>query len=86
MTLLTPGHRAWWGGKGHGMPDGLLRAQFTFGGDSEVRYITARPAVGEYVTHGRQLWRVSGAQTDGLGLYIVCERATSADDSETELV
>ena len=62
------------------MSNGLLRAQFTFGSKSEVRYITALPAVGDYVTHGRELWRVSSAEMDGLGLTVVCQRPTSPPD------
>jgi hypothetical protein len=85
--LLTPGHRAWWSGKGHPMSNGLQRAQFTFGSESEVRYITAPPALGAYVTHGGELWRVSSTDMDELGLKVVCQRRRMpvADESDADL-
>ena len=69
------------------MSNGLVRAQFTFGSDSEVRYLTARPTVGDYVTHGSELWRVSSAELDGLGLTVVCQRTeSSADEADLDRV
>ena len=67
------------------MSNGLVRAQFTFGNESEVRYITTPPAVGEHVRYGRELWRVSSAEMNGLGLSIVCQRLTS-DESDVDRV
>jgi hypothetical protein len=69
------------------MSNGLLRAQFTFGSESEVRYITAPPALGDYVTHGGELWRVSSADMDELGLNVVCQRRRkpATDESDADL-
>ena len=66
------------------MAHGLLRAQFTFGSDSEVRYITTLPVVGDHVTHGSELWRVTSADLDELGLTVVCQRAASIADETVE--
>lgn len=67
------------------MSHGLLRARFTFGDESEVRYVVAAPKKGDYVTHGSTLWRVTVADTDDLGLYVVCEPSPPADEPDLEL-
>jgi hypothetical protein len=51
------------------------RVVFWFERDSEVRYVTKPPEVGEYVSHGDELWLVSGLVEDGLGISVTCERA-----------
>ncbi len=67
------------------MSNGLQRARFTFGNESDVRYIAGLPAVGDYVTHRSEIWRVASAETDDLGLYVVCERPPIAGDPEPDL-
>lgn len=66
------------------MAHGLLRAQFTFGSDSEVRYIATLPVVGDHVTHGSELWRVASAELDELGLTVVCQRPAPTADGAVE--
>ena len=63
----------------------LLRARFTFGDESEVRYIATLPAAGDYVTHGRELWLVASAETDDLGLFVVCEPIARVDELTQDL-
>jgi hypothetical protein len=53
---------------------GKRRVGFRFGGDDEVRYVDKPPDVGDYVTHGDELWRVSGIMEDGLGISVICEQ------------
>jgi len=45
-----------------------------FGREFEVRYIVESPAVGDYVAHGRDLWIVSCAKIDDLGIVVTCDR------------
>lgn len=51
---------------------------FSFGRESEVRYIAGVPQVGDHVSHGKELWLVSEVDVDGVGTYVICEQPREA--------
>lgn len=57
------------------------RVSFKFGRETDVRYLTRVPEVGDHVTHGSELWVVSGVETDELGALVTCEPPRSASDA-----
>ena len=50
------------------------RVVFWFDTDSEVRYVSGMPEVGDHVTHGSELWLVSRVGADALEEYVICKR------------
>ena len=58
------------------MSNGLVGARFSFGTESEVRYILSLPTVGDFVMHHHELWRVSSTGEDQVGLYVFCEHSS----------
>ena len=54
------------------------RVVFSFGSESEVRYIDGVPEVGDRVTHGTELWLVSEVSVNGVGICVKCERPREA--------
>jgi hypothetical protein len=50
------------------------RVAFRFGGDSEVRYVATPPVIGDFVSHGNELWLVSDVVKDDLGVSVLCEK------------
>jgi hypothetical protein len=59
------------------------RVTFRFGDDTEVHYLRDIPALGDYVSHLKTLWTVSGIGDDALGVVVTCE-ATRADTTSDE--
>jgi hypothetical protein len=55
------------------------RASFRFERDSEVRYVTGRPEVGDYVTHAAELWVISDVGEDDLGISVICEHTSDRE-------
>lgn len=47
---------------------------FRFGRDSDIRYLAEPPEVGDYVSHGNELWLVSKVAEDALGAAVICEQ------------
>jgi hypothetical protein len=52
----------------------MWRVVFWFDTDSEVRYVSGMPEVGDHVTHGRELWLVSRIGADAFEEYVICKR------------
>jgi hypothetical protein len=50
------------------------RVTFWFGRDSDVRYLAEPPEVGDFVSHGNELWLVSKVEEDALGTSVSCEQ------------
>lgn len=50
------------------------RVVFSFGPESEVRYIAGVPDVGDRVSHGNELWIVSEVGVNGVGTYVTRKR------------
>ena len=44
-------------------------------GEVEVRYLSAVPEIGDYVTHDNELWLVSNVGEDAFGTAVICDRA-----------
>ena len=55
------------------MGDAQMRVTFDFAGAREVRYISAVPEVGDFVSHRRELWIVRKVEPDDVDLLITCE-------------
>ena len=53
--------------------EGSQRVSFWFGRETEVRYLTRLPEVGDHVTHGSELWVVLEVTTDALGALVICQ-------------
>ena len=51
------------------------RIAFWFGNEVEVRYLSAVPEIGDYVTHDNELWLVSNVGEDAFGTAVICDRA-----------
>jgi hypothetical protein len=60
------------------------RVTFWFGREVEVRYLAAAPAVGDYVSHGNELWLVSRVAVDAVGASIICEHPDGMRASNLE--
>jgi hypothetical protein len=60
------------------MSQELLQARFTFGTESELRYVAAKPTVGDSVAHHHALWHVASTEKTPLGFNVVCERPSPA--------
>ena len=58
--------------------DELQRVTFHFGGDTQIHYLAQPPRPGEHVTHGRELWVVTGVEQDAVGTLVICEKTTDA--------
>jgi hypothetical protein len=54
------------------------RVSFRFGPETEVRYLTRVPEVGDHVTRGSEIWVVSAVTTDEVGALVTCELSLSA--------
>ena len=52
------------------------RVTFRFDGDTEVQYLSDLPSLGDRVTHEHELWVVTSVDTDPVGPFVICERAT----------
>jgi hypothetical protein len=50
-----------------------VRVAFWFGREVEVRYVATLPAIGDYVSHGANLWRVSTFGEDAFGPFVACD-------------
>jgi hypothetical protein len=61
--------------KGHlsSMGDAHLRVTFDFSGAREVYDTRTAPEIGDFVSHGNDLWVVSRVEADGVDLLITCE-------------
>jgi hypothetical protein len=64
----------------------LKRYTFSFDGDMEVHYLAQAPAVGERVSHGRELWFVAEVSSDPLGPVVVCTRSDRTRGGDGEAV
>jgi hypothetical protein len=53
--------------------DGLHRVSFKFGPESEIRYLTGIPELGDRVSHANELWVVADVEHDLAGPLVVCE-------------
>jgi hypothetical protein len=57
----------------------LQRVSFRFGSETEVRYLTRAPEVGDRVTRATESWLVSEVDTDELGALVTCGRSPPSD-------
>lgn len=53
--------------------DELHRVTFRFAGSTEIHYLGELPDVGDFVSHGNELWEVSRVETDPVGALVICE-------------
>jgi hypothetical protein len=58
---------------------GYERMSFRFGVEIEVRYLSRVPEIGDYVTHGGEIWVVSVIEEQELGALVTCERLSTDD-------
>ena len=54
------------------------RVTFRFGGATDIRYLREVPNVGDFASHGNDLWIVSRVEVDQLGVLVICENPSSA--------
>ncbi len=60
------------------MGDAQMRVTFDFAGAREVRYTSALPAVGDFVSHQRELWIVRKVEPDDVDPLVTCELSLPA--------
>ena len=54
--------------------DDVRRVTFRFADRMEVHYLPRAPEVGDFVTHGRDIWVVVSVRDDAVGMVAACER------------
>ena len=52
------------------------RVTFRFGGATDIRYLREVPNVGDFASHGNELWVVSRVEVDPLGVLVICENSS----------
>lgn len=57
---------------------------FWFDTDSEVRYLSGTPEVGDHVTHAHEIWLVSRVGTDSFEDYVICKRPRERNSPVSE--
>jgi hypothetical protein len=54
---------------------GLHRVTFTFRTETDVREVSELPEIGDFVTHGDELWIVHKVEPNDLGAVVICEQS-----------
>ena len=54
---------------------GLHRVTFRFRSEIDVREVAELPEVGNFVSHGDELWVVHKVEPNDLGAVVICEQS-----------
>jgi hypothetical protein len=60
------------------------RVTFRFGGATDIRYLREVPNVGDFASHGNELWVVSRVEVDPLGVLVICENPSGTGNRRPE--